>query len=59
MGMFFWGIYSEKRAFCLLAPPKHMSFLTISNGNIFLKTQDTRLGAIVAPDDKGIEYNRP
>ena len=34
-----------------------MLFLTISNGNIFLKTQDTKLGAIVAPD-KGLEYNR-
>ena len=27
----------EKRAFCLLAPPKQMSFLTISNENIFSK----------------------
>ena len=52
--MFFGGKFLEKRAFCLVAPPKHMSFLTSSNENIFLKTQDTRLGAIVAPD-KGLE----
>ena len=31
-----------------------MSFLIISNENIFLKTQGTRLGAIVAPN-KGLE----
>ena len=32
-----------------------MLFLTISNENIFFKTQDTRLGAIVAPNkDIGI-----
>ena len=52
------GQIFRKRAFCLPAPPKHMSFLTISNGNIFLLIQDTRLGAIVAPD-KGLEYNMP
>ena len=56
--VFFGACFQKKRAFCLLAPPKHMSFLTISNGNVFLKTQDTRLGAIVA-SDKGLEYNRP
>ena len=31
-----------------------MSFLPISNENIFFKTQGTRLGAIVAPN-KGLE----
>ena len=36
-----------KRAFCLLAPPKLMSFSTISNENIFSKTQGTKLGAII------------
>ena len=32
----------------MLATSKLMLFLTISNENIFLKTQGTRLGAIVA-----------
>ena len=50
MGAFFGAHYSEKRAFCLLAPPKQMPFLTISNKNIFFKTKGTRLGAIVAPN---------
>ena len=54
MDAFFWGTFSEKRAFCLFAPPKQMSFLTISNENIFLRTQGTRLGVIVAPK-KGLE----
>ena len=54
MGAFFAGTFSEKRSFCLLALPKQMSFLTISNENIFLKTQGTRLGVIVAPK-KGLE----
>ena len=31
MGVFLGHIFSEKRAFCLLAPPKKMPFLTISN----------------------------
>ena len=31
-----------------------MIFFTISNENIFLKTQGTRLGVIVAPN-KGLE----
>ena len=52
VGAFFQGIFSEKKAFCLLAPP--MLFLTISNENIFFKPQGTRLGAIVAPN-KGPE----
>ena len=54
VGAIFLGTFSEKRLFCLLAPPKQMSFLTISNENIFLKTQSTRLVAIVAPN-KGLE----
>ena len=33
-----------------------MSFLTISNENIFLKTQGTRLGATVATSNKGLEW---
>ena len=35
MGAFFYGTTSKKRAFCLLAPPKQMIFLTISNEKIF------------------------
>ena len=54
MGAFFYGIFSEKRVFCFLAPPKQMSVLTAPNENIFFKTQGTRLGAIVAPN-KGPE----
>ena len=38
----------------MLAPPKQMSFVTISNENIFVKTQGTRLDAIVTPS-KGPE----
>ena len=38
----------------MLAPPKQMLFLTIYNENIFLKTQGTRLGAIIALN-KGLE----
>ena len=49
MGAFFGSHFSEKRTFYLLATPKQMLFLTISNKNDFLKTQGTRLGAIVAP----------
>ena len=32
----------------MLAPPKQMSFLTISKENIFFRTLGTSLGAIVA-----------
>ena len=55
--MHFWGhiFRKKKRAFWLLAPPKQMPFLTISNKNIFFKTQGTRLGAIVTPN-KCLEY---
>ena len=49
MGVFFRVYFLKKRAFCLLAPPKQMPFLTISNGNIFFRIQDIRLGAIVHP----------
>ena len=45
-----WGTFLEKRAFCLLTLPKQMSFLSISNKNIFLKAQGNILGAIVAPN---------
>ena len=54
MGAFFGGHFSKKKALCLLAPPKQMPFLIISNGNIFFKTQGARLGAIVA-SNKGLE----
>ena len=52
----FLGHILWKSALCFLAPRKQMSFLTISNKNIFFKTQGTRLDAIVAPN-KG--QNRP
>ena len=51
----FWSTFVKKRGFCWLAPPKQMLFLTTSNQNIFLKTQGTRLGVIVAPN-KGLEW---
>ena len=52
---FLGGNFFKKGSFCLLAPPKQMSFLTISNENIFfLKNQGTRLGVIIAPN-KGLE----
>ena len=54
MGAMFQGTFSEKRTFCLLAPAKQKSFLTISNENIFSKTQGAKLGAKVAPN-KGLE----
>ena len=54
MGVFFRESFAEKKTFCLLVPAKQMSFLTISNETIFLKTQGTKLGAIVAPN-KGDE----
>ena len=54
MGAFLGGTFSEKMAFCFLAPPKQMSILTISNENIFLKTHGTRLDPIVG-SNKGRE----
>ena len=50
MGAFFGAHFLEKRIFCLLAPPKQMPFLTISDKNILFKTKGIRLGAIVAPN---------
>ena len=47
-GIFFW----KKGAFCLLTLLKQMPFLSISNKNIFFKTQGNRLGAIVAPNKR-------
>ena len=54
MVAFFGANFFKKVTFCLLASPKQMSFLTISNENIFFKNQGTRLGAIIAPN-KGPE----
>ena len=48
----FRDTFFRKRAFCLLVLPKQMPFLTISNENIFFKTQGNRLGAIVAPNKR-------
>ena len=50
----FQGTFSEKSGFSLLALPKQKSFLTISNENIFSKTQGARFGAKVAPN-KGLD----
>ena len=50
MGAFLGAHFSEKGAFCLLVLPKQMPFLTLSNENIFFKTQGIRLDAIVAPN---------
>ena len=54
MGAFYKDKFSEKKAFCLLAPPKQLSFLTTLNENIFFKSKGTRLGVIVA-HNKGLE----
>ena len=53
-GCVFWGTFFEKIAFCLLSPPKQLTFLTASNEIICLKVQGTRLGVIVTPN-KGLE----
>ena len=50
IGTLFGAHFLGKRAFCLLTLPKQMPFLTISNKNIFFKTQGNRLGVIVAPN---------
>ena len=47
---FLVGYFLEKMAFWFLASPKRMPFLTISDKNIFFKTQATRSGAIVTPN---------
>ena len=52
--IFFKVLFWKKMAFSLRAPPKQMSFLTISNENVFFETQGARLVAIVAPN-KGLE----
>ena len=44
----------EKKGICLLTPHKQIPFLTISEENIFFKTQGTRLRAMVALN-KGLE----
>ena len=50
MSPFFGAHCLDKRAFWLLAPLKCMPFLTISDKNIFCKTQGARSSAIVAPN---------
>ena len=55
MGAFFTRAHVlEKKDIVFLAPPKQMSFLIVSNENIFSKTKGTRLGAIITPN-KGLE----
>ena len=44
-----------KKGICLFITPKLLSFLTISYENIFFKTKDTRLGAIIAPNKDLLE----
>ena len=54
-GCFFLGThFLKKRVFSLLAPPKQVPSLTISNENSFFKTQGTRLGVVVI-SNKGLE----
>ena len=53
MGTFLRAHFLKKGIF-FACTPKQMSFLTISYENIFSKTQDTRLGAIVA-SNKGLK----
>ena len=53
MGAFFGTIFFKKD-FLFACTPMQMSFLTISNKNIFFKNQGTRLGVIIAPN-KGLE----
>ena len=50
MGAFFGGTIFGKKGICLFASLKQMSFSTIFNKNIFLKTQGTELGVIIAPN---------
>ena len=54
MGTFFEAYFLKIRTFCLVAPSKSMSFLTISNENFSHETQSPRLGAVVAPS-KGLK----
>ena len=54
IGALFWAHFSKKGHFaCSHSPKRDMPFLTISNKNIFFKTQGNRLGAIVAPSKIG------
>ena len=53
MGAFYKAHFCQKRN--LFITPKLLSFLTISYENIFFKTQDTRLGAIIAPNKDLLE----
>ena len=48
-GCVFLGHIFSKKGICMLTSPKQMLFATISNENIFSKTQGTKLGAIIAP----------
>ena len=57
-GYVFRAHFLKKGHFGCLNPPKQMPFLTVSNENIFSKTQGTRLGVIVAPN-KGLEWTVP
>ena len=54
MGAIFVVHTLKKMTFCLLATPKEISFLTISDENIFSKTLRARLGVITLPN-KGLE----
>ena len=58
MGAFFRGTFFWKRGICLLGLTEQMSILTISNKNIFSKTQGTKLGVIIEPN-KVLEYALP
>ena len=49
-GAFLGDTIFGKKGICLFASLKQMLFLTIFNKNIFLKTQDTELGVIIAPN---------
>ena len=53
--VFMGPLFGEKRAPCLLAPPRKILFLNISNKSIIFKNQDTRLGAI-GPPSKDLKW---
>ena len=40
----------KKVAFCLFAPPNQISFLTISNENIFYENQGPTLSLVITPN---------
>ena len=54
IGAFFGVNIFKKGAFCLPPPPNQMSFLTISNENIFFENEGTRFCSIIAAN-KGLE----